>query len=43
MGIFLVMLVNKKTLVFGDANANEIGGHFLVMLLDSQYVVMQIN
>jgi hypothetical protein len=33
--------VNKQhTLVFGDAN--EIG-RFLVMLLDSRYVVMQIN
>jgi hypothetical protein len=33
--------VNKQyTLVFGDAN--EIG-HFLVMLMDSRYVVMQIN
>jgi hypothetical protein len=32
---------NKQyTLVFGDAN--EIG-HFLAMLMDSPYVVMQIN
>jgi hypothetical protein len=33
--------VNKQyALVFGDANET---GHFLVMLLDSRYVVMQIN
>jgi hypothetical protein len=33
--------VNKQyTLVFGDANGSAI---FLVMLMDSQYVVMQMN
>ncbi len=38
--IFFCDVDKQYTLVFGDANLT---GRFLVMLIDSQYVVTQIN